>query len=302
METKCDRHFITETPPNPNHPQNRSRESDVPWWNSLFINEELGGTLKNAFYLETSMILRTGIIELMKEPHTHSFDEYLLFHGTDPDDVFDLGERSSSGWVTRNTRSPELALFLLRRVCLATRCSFTEWTDPSCSSRSETASDTSLKATRWRRNPENTSWRRTGLGHDRPSPAPGLELSEPALDSSLEPIRQNHGEAKTDGGPREPALQDGLGWQTPTPTAPTTSTTVPNLSYGSKGTAVATLQQKLVALSYQPGRTDGVFDWETRQAVITFQKAEGLSRDGSVGPQTWSRLLRPNTVIRVESA
>jgi lipoprotein-anchoring transpeptidase ErfK/SrfK len=60
---------------------------------------------------------------------------------------------------------------------------------------------------------------------------------------------------------------------------------------GSKGPAVATLQQKLIDLTYQPGRTDGVFDTETRQAVIAFQKVEGLQRDGVVGPRTWSRLL-----------
>jgi hypothetical protein len=90
-ETEYGRYFITETPPNPSHPQNRNRVSDVPWWNSLFINEELGRSLNGAFYLESSMILRTGTIELMKEPHTHSFDEYLLFHGTNPEDISDLG-------------------------------------------------------------------------------------------------------------------------------------------------------------------------------------------------------------------
>jgi hypothetical protein len=88
---KYTNNLIIHTPANPNHPENRNRESEVPWWNSLFINEELGGTLKNAFYLETSMVLRTGLIDVMKEPHSHSFDEYLIFHGTNPDDIFDLG-------------------------------------------------------------------------------------------------------------------------------------------------------------------------------------------------------------------
>jgi peptidoglycan hydrolase-like protein with peptidoglycan-binding domain len=54
---------------------------------------------------------------------------------------------------------------------------------------------------------------------------------------------------------------------------------------------VVTLQQELAALTYQPGRTDGVFDDETRQAVVAFQKVEGLSRDGVVGPTTWAELL-----------
>jgi mannose-6-phosphate isomerase-like protein (cupin superfamily) len=36
------------------------------------------------------MILRTGTTEDLREPHTHDFDEYLVFLGTDPDDHFDL--------------------------------------------------------------------------------------------------------------------------------------------------------------------------------------------------------------------
>lgn len=57
-----------------------------------------------------------------------------------------------------------------------------------------------------------------------------------------------------------------------TTTLPTTTTSTtapvpaPQLMLGSKGPAVATLQQKLIDLTYQPGRADGVFDTETRQA------------------------------------
>jgi hypothetical protein len=64
---------------------------------------------------------------------------------------------------------------------------------------------------------------------------------------------------------------------------------------GSQGPAVEALQQELQALTYQPGRTDGVFDRETRQAVIAFQKVEGIPRDGVVGPKTWSELLTATT-------
>ncbi len=85
------KYFITDTPPNPNHPQNRVKDSNVPWINSLYISEELNGTVKGAFYLETNIVTKTGTIELVSKSHSHPFDEYLAFLGTDPNDQFDLG-------------------------------------------------------------------------------------------------------------------------------------------------------------------------------------------------------------------
>jgi hypothetical protein len=90
-QTKYAKYFITETPPNPESPESRIRDSSVPWWNSLYISEELGGTVKGAFYLEPCLVLRTGTIDLLTKSHSHPFDEYLLFHGIDPEDQFDLG-------------------------------------------------------------------------------------------------------------------------------------------------------------------------------------------------------------------
>lgn len=90
-ENKYGKYFITETPPNPRHPQNRAKGSNVPWDNSLYISEELNGTVKGAFYLETNMVMRTGTIDLVSTSHSHPFDEYLIFLGTNPDDLFDLG-------------------------------------------------------------------------------------------------------------------------------------------------------------------------------------------------------------------
>jgi len=63
------------------------------------------------------------------------------------------------------------------------------------------------------------------------------------------------------------------------------------LKQNSKGGDVAWLEDKLSDLSYRPGPVDGVFDRRTRQAVIAFQKWEGLKRDGVVGSQVWWRLL-----------
>lgn len=88
---KYGKYFITETPPNPRHPQNRVLVSDIPWQNSFYISEELGGKLKDAFYLETNIVVRTGTAELVSKSHSHPFDEYLVFLGTDPKDQFDLG-------------------------------------------------------------------------------------------------------------------------------------------------------------------------------------------------------------------
>ena len=68
--------------------------------------------------------------------------------------------------------------------------------------------------------------------------------------------------------------------QTPTPTPPK------KLKSGAKGAAVLTLQQRLVALGYWNGKTDGKFGSTTQQAVYALQKAAGISRDGVVGPKT----------------
>jgi putative cell wall-binding protein len=60
---------------------------------------------------------------------------------------------------------------------------------------------------------------------------------------------------------------------------------------GSEGETVLWLEQKLTDLSYRPGPIDGVFDKCTFQAVMAFQKWEGLARDGVVGAEVWARLL-----------
>ena len=50
------------------------------------------------------------------------------------------------------------------------------------------------------------------------------------------------------------------------------------------------IQQKLKELGYYKGSIDGVYGQGTRSAVIAFQKANGLSADGVVGPKTASTL------------
>jgi N-acetylmuramoyl-L-alanine amidase len=77
-------------------------------------------------------------------------------------------------------------------------------------------------------------------------------------------------------------------------TAATTAAAQPVLRLGSRGSAVVALQQRLAALHYfDVGRADGVFGANTYHAVIAFQKVQGFTRDGIVGPATRARLAKP---------
>jgi lipoprotein-anchoring transpeptidase ErfK/SrfK len=62
------------------------------------------------------------------------------------------------------------------------------------------------------------------------------------------------------------------------------------LRSGDSGDAVLALQQRLVELGYWVGEPDGSYGLTTQQAVMAFQKAEGLDRDGVAGPQTMAQL------------
>jgi hypothetical protein len=58
------------------------------------------------------------------------------------------------------------------------------------------------------------------------------------------------------------------------------------LKLGSSGSDVATLQDRLRELGFDPGSTDGSFGPATQAAVIAFQRSRGLQADGVVGPLT----------------
>ncbi len=62
------------------------------------------------------------------------------------------------------------------------------------------------------------------------------------------------------------------------------------LRYGSRGAEVALLQLGLGRAGFDAGALDGVFGAATRQAVIAFQRAEGIGVDGVVGEETWGKL------------
>lgn len=60
---------------------------------------------------------------------------------------------------------------------------------------------------------------------------------------------------------------------------------------GSKGIDIGIVQFKLNSLGYNCGNADMIFGAGTEKAVKNFQKANGLSADGKVGPKTWSKLF-----------
>jgi hypothetical protein len=70
---------------------------------------------------------------------------------------------------------------------------------------------------------------------------------------------------------------------------------LPTLSEGSEGPVVWYIEDRLTALKYRPGSIDGVYDDRTRDAVLAFQKVEGLTRDGVAGGEFWNRILTATT-------
>ena len=66
----------------------------------------------------------------------------------------------------------------------------------------------------------------------------------------------------------------------------------PLVSRGSAGVYVLILQDALNALGYTGSGLDGYFGGGTRNAVINFQRAQGLGADGVVGCQTWERITQ----------
>lgn len=60
------------------------------------------------------------------------------------------------------------------------------------------------------------------------------------------------------------------------------------LSLGSTGPDVRLIQSLLNRIGYNSGAVDGIFGNRTYQAVTDFQRNNGLTPDGVVGPATWS--------------
>ena len=76
-----------------------------------------------------------------------------------------------------------------------------------------------------------------------------------------------------------------------------TTTLSATVRYGDTGTNVTTLQNRLIELGYLTGTADGKFGVATRTALVAFQKANNLVRDGVAGTTTQNTLFA-NTAIK----
>lgn len=65
------------------------------------------------------------------------------------------------------------------------------------------------------------------------------------------------------------------------------------------GEDVKAVQKKLISLGYSVGTADGYFGPATEREVKKYQKASGLSVDGSVGPATWKKLMEGSNLRNV---
>ena len=75
---------------------------------------------------------------------------------------------------------------------------------------------------------------------------------------------------------------------------PDAATPEPVLRSGMKGQAVRDLQSRLYALGYYQAEIDGQFGAATKEAVLLFQRANGLDPDGIVGQETKDILFSAN--------
>ena len=89
-----------------------------------------------------------------------------------------------------------------------------------------------------------------------------------------------------------------------TTAAPATTTPAPQfddqgrqvLRPQDSGDAVVQLQNRLTALGFSLGRSDGDYGDVTLAAVLAFQRSQGLQTDGVVGRYTWDALENPKPI------
>ncbi|MEC4854191.1 MAG: peptidoglycan-binding protein, partial [Jaaginema sp. PMC 1079.18] len=95
-------------------------------------------------------------------------------------------------------------------------------------------------------------------------------------------------------GPKTQALLPAVGGEVPRNNAiaqtPPPESEVIYLQQGSRGTRVRSLQQRLRTLGYYKGEITGVFDANTKEALMRFQQAQNLTVDGVAGPRTFTLL------------
>ena len=79
--------------------------------------------------------------------------------------------------------------------------------------------------------------------------------------------------------------------------SPACSAGYPLIRHGSVGVYVLVLQDALNALGYTTRTLDGYFGGNTTNALVAFQRANGLSADGICGCNTWRRIT--NAVVGI---
>ncbi len=63
------------------------------------------------------------------------------------------------------------------------------------------------------------------------------------------------------------------------------------IKFGQKGSEIMEIQALLKKIGYNPGPIDGVFGTKTKLAVKQFQKENGLTSDGIIGPKTYRKIM-----------
>lgn len=68
-----------------------------------------------------------------------------------------------------------------------------------------------------------------------------------------------------------------------------------SLRFGARGEEVRSLQNKLRAAGFDPGRSDGIFGPRTERALRGYQRSMGLQNDGIAGRRTFAALNGPDS-------
>ena len=74
------------------------------------------------------------------------------------------------------------------------------------------------------------------------------------------------------------------------------ATITASMRYGDSGANVTTLQNRLIELGYLAGTADGTFGSSTRTALVAFQTANNLTRDGVAGAKTQAALYANSAI------
>ena len=88
VDKKYAKYIIEQTPAPPNHERPADPEA-AGGSNVLYIDSELDGKIPNATYLNVALIAKPFSMGVFQQ-HAHTFDEYVMFIGTNIAKPFDL--------------------------------------------------------------------------------------------------------------------------------------------------------------------------------------------------------------------